>query len=165
MICADCETTFDDSVELYPRLVVSKNEAIARKLAEKAQGTGELLCLKCWMESLKLVDIESLGVVIMGLMKKIKLMETELTSRRNDDVIEKIKQGIPNKWVPPQPYKVTWVSPNTDENHTFGDPNTVYCTSSAIRAVLQQSSLSQNALPQTYVGGELGRMLSCKVEY
>jgi hypothetical protein len=73
--CDGCGKEFDDSIELFPRLIVSKEAQIARKLAER--GGKDMLCLPCWLESMQSVDNKDLASLLLMLLRRNQELERE----------------------------------------------------------------------------------------
>jgi len=105
MICDGCGTDFSDDVELFPKFVITKDERMARKLAEK-QGDGkeEMLCITCWLQALQLCEKDALGMLLLGMLRKQRALETELLRQQNSGspfggiTIEKLRKK--NTWAP-----------------------------------------------------------------
>jgi len=124
--CSGCGVEFDDSVELFPRLVITKEVQVARRLAEK-DDEGDMLCLGCWLDAVDGLDKRQLAMLLLGMLKKINGLEEELANRWSRsqpyDLIEKMR-----KWAPPpqtNPYHgPIWVAPNTEPyaRPYVGDP-------------------------------------------
>ena len=108
-ICDGCGTSFDESVELYPRLVITKEAQVARKLAEKENE--EMLCLGCWLEATDGLDKKQLAMLLLAMLGKINTLEKALQDRDKksypdfSDIVEKSRKSSPtqpsNPWVSP----------------------------------------------------------------
>lgn len=77
--CDGCGTEFDESVSLYPRLVMSKEVQVARKLAEREEE--DMLCLGCWLDSIDSIDKKQLAMLILGMLQKITDLEKRAWAR------------------------------------------------------------------------------------
>jgi len=96
--CNGCGTEFDDSVELFPRLVISKEVQVARRLAEREEEE-DMLCLGCWLEAVDHLDKKQLAMLLLGMLKKIDGLQEELAKRWSfpggSDIVEKEPQTYP----------------------------------------------------------------------
>lgn len=134
-VCSGCGVEFDESVDLYPRLVITQEVKVARKLAEK-EDEEDMLCLGCWLDAADDLDKRQMATLLLGMLRKINRLEEELSKRwkypSSDGVIEKIRE-----WTPPQPpQNPIWISPHSGgyEQPYVGDPppeQRPYSTSSA----------------------------------
>lgn len=132
--CDGCGTEFDDSVELYPRLVMTSEAQVARRLAEKEEDEEEMLCLGCWLEAVDDLDKKQLAMLLLGMLKKINSLEERIPGSYTggegfnfpSGVIEKLREEQRRrekdeyKW---GPYPTThpnpiWIAPDT---HRTGD--------------------------------------------
>jgi len=78
--CDGCGMDFDDSIQLYPRLIMSKEAKVARELAEK-EGDEEL-CMACWLEAAESLDPRQLAMLIIILMNKLnQLIDKQMIFR------------------------------------------------------------------------------------
>jgi len=133
MVCDGCGTDFSGDVELFPKLVITRDERVARELADKeGDGKEEMLCITCWLKALQLCEKDALGMLLLGLMRKNRALEEELIRHQNkgamNEIIEKMKE---KQWVP----KTTPIW-KTSPPITYGDtlppqPNQVWCSSKA----------------------------------
>lgn len=144
--CAGCGTEFDESVELFPRLVISKEVQVARRLAER-EDEEDMLCLGCWLDAVNGLDKRQLAMLLLGMLKKINGLEEELENRwyrtQPPDLIEKMKKRYPAPNTQPK-YDQIWVAPNTQpyDRIYVGDPP--YPTSHTARS---QPSCRFTSLP------------------
>ena len=138
--CDGCGTEFDDSVELFPRLIMTKEDQVARKLAER-EDEEELLCLGCWLEAIDNLEKKQLAMLLLGMLRKINYLEERLSRAytypgESEGLLEKMKRYNP----PSRPYTTSpntgpiWVSPPDPQKYSVGDfpkqyPKTV-CMSS-----------------------------------
>lgn len=124
-MCDGCGTEFDDSVELFPRLIVNKEAQVARKLAEKKGN--DMLCLPCWLEAVDAVDPKQLAMLLLGMLKKNTSLEERLfetlgrvsVADAMSGVLEKARQRKAEE--ARNPYSRPWVSgiPHMEPQHIF----------------------------------------------
>ena len=74
--CDGCGVEFNDSVDLFPRLVILKEVQVARRLAEKEDG--DMLCLSCWLEATEVLEKKQLAMVLLGLLRKIEGLNDQI---------------------------------------------------------------------------------------
>lgn len=126
MLCDGCGTDFSSDVELYPKLVVTRDERLARKLADKTgDGKEEMLCMSCWMKAIHLCDIETLGMLMLGLLRKNRALENDPLRHQHqtDGIVKKVDV---KKWYP-QPAPI-WHTP-TPVTPEFPIKTDVWCSS------------------------------------
>jgi len=125
--CDGCGTEFDDSVSLFPRLVISKEVQVARRLAEREEEE-DMLCLGCWLEAVDHLDKKQLAMLLLGMLRKIDGLQEELAKRftfpQSPGIIEKDE----SPWAPqPHPYTIPntspiWIKPPDRDTVWVGDP-------------------------------------------
>ena len=113
-VCDGCSAAFDDSMPLYPRLIVSIEAQAAKKLAEK-EGD-EMLCLTCWLEATESFAPRQLAMLLICLLQKIDTLKNEIKSNSLQSTLGIIEKqvsegaypqiGTGTQWPPPvyQPY-------------------------------------------------------------
>jgi hypothetical protein len=74
--CSGCSREFDDAIPLYPRLILTKEAQVARKLAESVGD--DILCLTCWLEAINAVDSKDLALLLLGMLDKINALNREV---------------------------------------------------------------------------------------
>ena len=138
--CAGCAKEFDDAIELYPRLIFTKEARMARRLA--AREGEEFLCLGCWLEAIEHCDNKDLAMLILGMLRKVSLLETNLEQLRSskESILEKYRPP----WSPSNPGIVTtspyvvWTSDHSgDLSPNMRGP---YCVSHAEHPKTNQTS-------------------------
>ena len=114
-VCETCQNEFPEGTELFPKLIVTRDERVARELMDdKAE---VLLCMKCWFADVKRIPSEDLAMAMLALLKKVRSLESS-SSKNWTDVIEKMKQ--PQPWQQP-----TWVGPYSPPGVVYPGPHTV----------------------------------------
>ena len=117
-VCEVCQNEFPEGTELFPKLIVTRDERVARELMDDKRDVR--LCLKCWFEDVKKIPSEDLAMATLALLKKVRSMEG--ASKSWTDVIEKMKQPQPTMpWVQP-----TWIGPHTIPNTAGKTPDMWY---------------------------------------
>lgn len=138
-VCDGCGTEFTDDVELFPRLVFTKEVQVARKLAEK-KGE-EMLCLDCFLASVEDLEKKHLAMALLGLLRKIRSLERDDSYGGFKKFKEMIEKSPPaNPYPPAPPYQnPIWIAPDSGDGvwptgtavvdphvyHTYGVHTTV----------------------------------------
>jgi len=139
--CDGCSTEFDDTVQLYPRLVFTKEIRMARRLAAK-EGE-EQLCLGCWLESAENCDQRQLAMLILGMLGKISSLETRLQQallgQHSRDLADIEKEWTPIPFVP-------YLSDKTD-------PCPVWVTSNEENRVVLRRAVDPRTSEGSYIAG------------
>lgn len=127
--CDGCGSDFDDSVELFPRLIVSKEAKVAKKLAEE-EGE-EMLCLPCWLDAAEGLDQRQLATLLLGMLQKVAKLQQQLHESQN--IFPNLPYGGIEKT---RPYELPWTT--TTKPVVYGpyvgdsphNPPSTICTSS-----------------------------------
>jgi hypothetical protein len=116
--CDGCGTEFDDSVDLFPRLIVSKEVQVARRLAEK-EDEEDMLCLECWLEAIEHVNKKQLAMLLLGMLRKIEGLQDQIARKwslpRSPEIVEK-----------EAPYVKPWVTAPNSNPIWISDPDEYY---------------------------------------
>lgn len=150
MICDGCGTDFTDDVELFPKLLITKDERMARKLAEKrGDGKEEMLCITCWLQALQMCEKDALGMLLLGMLRRQRGLENEISRLKNksaiNDIIEKSKQ---NQWSPVTAPSPVWYHDQTIYTAPHSDPadvSQVWCMSKEWSKSLMESFNAKKA--------------------
>lgn len=112
--CAGCAKEFDDAIELYPRLIFTKEARMARRLA--AREGEELLCLGCWLEAIEHCDNKDLAMLVLGMLRKVSALETTLEQIRSEksSILEKYRWE-PTHILTSTPPQIVWTSDHSGD--------------------------------------------------
>lgn len=114
--CDGCGVEFDESVALYPRLVVTQEVQVARRLAEKEEE--EMLCLGCWLDAVDGLEKRQLAMLLLAMLQKIDTLQNARLPGWNEGVVEKSPRS---SYVSPYPAEKVWVGRPNDGLYV-GDP-------------------------------------------
>jgi len=130
-MCDSCRLEFDDSVDLYPRLVVSKEAQVARKLAEEEDG--EDLCLTCWLEAAQQLEPKQLATLLFNMLQKVQALQAA-NKPEWSDILEKMRERDKTQGTHVGPFSpgitVTnpWVTVKPSTTVTYGNSNVTNCS-------------------------------------
>jgi hypothetical protein len=131
--CDGCGREFDDVVQLYPRLIITKEAQVAKKLAES--NGKDMLCLQCWLQTAEAVDPKDLAMILLSLFDKLNRAVKENNDLRVRLVPYHTDNPTPGAYKPYQPWTVTDIYPKiTWTDNTGSQPpstpatNVVYCS-------------------------------------
>lgn len=142
--CDGCGTEFDDSVDLFPRLVITKEAQVARKLSER-EDEEDMLCLGCWLDAVDGLEKKQLAMILLGMLRKVNNLESELATRWN-----RTRSEIIEKWakMPKSSPTITspntgpiWVSPPSYDDHYVGDRPDRYHTTTSCKCTGQTTAV------------------------
>jgi hypothetical protein len=158
--CDGCGTEFADDVELFPRLVFTREVQVARKLAER-KGE-EMLCLNCFLASIEDMEKKHLAMALLGLLRKIRSLEKNSGFdgyRKLQEVIE--KSAPVNPYPQPQPYpNPIWIGTDSDDSvfspPPWGTTQRTYGVQATVPASKTYSAES------VYLTGTWGKLMSQK---
>jgi hypothetical protein len=133
--CDGCGREFDDIVQLYPRLIVTKEAQVAKKLAES--NGKDMLCLQCWLQTIDSVEPKDLAMLLLSLLDKLNRVVRENNELKARVYPQYPDVGSPGSCKPYQPWtvtdiypKITWTDNTITVSPTHSSPgdNVVYCS-------------------------------------